>query len=107
MRGPNNIDWNNEIWDALRLVTEFVSLKAWDYRGKTMEELVWSDQILFQRLIAVIHAYIGDPFHRTGIPFSYTSAVFSQSGYRLLLQQHDTGDQVFPQLFVPRARRLA
>ena len=81
MRGPNNIDWNNEIWDAQRLVREFVSLKAWDYRGKTMEELVWSDQILFQRLIAVIHAYIGDPFHRTGIPFSYTSAVFSQSGY--------------------------
>ena len=48
MRGPNNIDWNNEIWDAQRLVREFVSLKAWDYRGKTMDELVWSDQILFQ-----------------------------------------------------------
>ena len=70
MRGPNNIDWNNENWDAQRLMREFISLKAWDYRGKTMEELVWSDQILFQRLIAVIHAYIGDPFHRTGIPFS-------------------------------------
>ena len=81
MRGPNNIDWNNENWDAQRLVREFISLKAWEYRGKTMGELVWSDQILFQRLIAVIHAYIGDPFHRTGIPFSYTSAVFSQSGY--------------------------
>lgn len=81
MRGPNNIDWNNEVWDAQRLVREFVSLKAWDFRGKTMEELVWSNQILFQRLIAVIHAYIGDTIHHTDIPFSYTSAVFSQSGY--------------------------
>ena len=81
MRGPNNIDWNNETWDAQRLVREFVSLKAWDFRGKTMEELVWSNQILFQRLIAVIHAYIGDTIHHTDIPFSYTSAVFSQSGY--------------------------
>ena len=24
-------------WDAQRLVREYVSLKAWDYRGKTME----------------------------------------------------------------------
>ena len=80
MRGPDNIDWNNEIWDAQRLVREYVSLAAWDFRRKPMKDLVWSDQIFFQRLIAVIHAFIGDVIPHTDIPYDYTSAVFGQGG---------------------------
>ncbi len=45
-----------------------------------MKDLVWSDQIFFQRLIAVIHAYVGDVIPHTDIPYEYTSAVFGQGG---------------------------
>lgn len=80
MRGPDNIDWNNETWDAQRLVREYVSLAAEDFRRKPMKDLVWSDQIFFQRLIAVIHAFVGDIIPETDIPYDYTSAVFGQGG---------------------------
>ena len=45
-----------------------------------MKDLVWSDQIFFQRLIAVIHAFIGDVIPHTDIPYDYASAVFGQGG---------------------------
>ncbi len=78
MRGPNNIDWNNQIWDAQRLVREYVFLAKYDFRRKLMRDLVWSDQIFFQRLIAVMRAYIGDMMPHTGIPYDDASAVFGQ-----------------------------
>ena len=67
-------------WDAQRLVREYVFLAAWDFRRKPMKDLVWSDQIFFQRLIAVIHAYVGDVIPHTDIPYDHTSAVFGQGG---------------------------
>lgn len=45
-----------------------------------MKDLVRSDQILFQRLNAVIHAYVGDVIPHTDIPYDHTSAVFGQGG---------------------------
>lgn len=78
MRGPNNIDWKNEIWDAQRLVREFVTLAAWEFRRKPMKDLVWSDQIFYLRIIAVIHAFVGDIIPKSETPYDYIATVFGQ-----------------------------
>ena len=44
-----------------------------------MSELVYSDQILFLRLIAVIHAFVGNSIPYTNNPYDYTSEVFGES----------------------------